>query len=193
MAETAESAPSNGAAGPAQTTPAAAPPDGDNLDRVRNILFGQKARDLDDRVSRSEERLMREIAELRTAVDRRVDTLEAFVKEEVASLGRRLQAESTARGDADTDLEASVADLGRSLERKIGAARDEAEAGARALRQSLLERSNELRDELSAKAAELFADIERAAADLQHRKTDRAALAALLNDVALRLSADDEG
>jgi len=192
MAKPNPTPPKNGSPGPVATTPAAEAPEGDNLDRVRNILFGQKARDLDDRLGKSEQRILRELGELRTALDRRVDTLEAYVKEEVASFGRRLAAEQTARSDSDTDLESSINDLGRSMERKLTAARDANEESARELRQSVLERSNALRDELSAKASELFEAIETAAAELQHRKTDRAALAALLNDVALRLSADDD-
>lgn len=64
----------NGAAAP---TPPPDPVDpSGNLDRVRDILFGQQAREQDQRLARSEERILRELATLRQELVGRVEGLE---------------------------------------------------------------------------------------------------------------------
>ena len=58
----------------------------------------------------------------------------------------------------------------------------------REIRNDLLQQSKELTDAIRAKGEELIALLERRAQELQHAKTDRAALAGLFNEVALRLT-----
>ena len=58
----------------------------------------------------------------------------------------------------------------------------------RALRQQMLDQSKTINDELRRKYEELAASIAREAGELRHDKTDRAALADLFTEVALRLN-----
>ena len=57
-----------------------------NVDRIRNILFGSQMRDYDGRFQRLEERLVRDAAEVRSDLQKRLEALEAFMKGEVESL-----------------------------------------------------------------------------------------------------------
>ncbi len=109
------------------------------------------------------------------------------------ALGKRLTHEAGERNEADRELETSLKDLTRSTERRSAELKDEQDEAAREIRKALLDRSNTLREELRQKAEELFAAIERESADLRNRKTDRASLAAMLNEVAMRLSAESDG
>lgn len=73
-----------GALGPVGTatidgTPSAEPLDAAgnaSLDKVRDILFGVQARDIERRFARLEERLVKETTDLKEGVSRRVDALE---------------------------------------------------------------------------------------------------------------------
>ncbi|MFI5179118.1 MAG: hypothetical protein ACHQO8_11165, partial [Vicinamibacterales bacterium] len=57
-----------------------------NLDKVRDILFGGQARDIDRRFQRIEERLLKETADLKDDVRKRLSALEQFMKQESATL-----------------------------------------------------------------------------------------------------------
>ena len=58
----------------------------------------------------------------------------------------------------------------------------------REIRNDLLQQSKELTDAIRNKGEELVALLERRANELQHAKTDRAALASLFSEVSLRLN-----
>src|SRR5438445_469176 len=73
---------------------------GENLEKVRDILFGAQMRDQDRRFGRLEERLAKDLADVREETKARLESLEAYLKKEVQSLVDRLKNESSQRGDA---------------------------------------------------------------------------------------------
>ncbi|MEO5721011.1 MAG: hypothetical protein ABIR71_06025, partial [Chthoniobacterales bacterium] len=75
----------------AEQTNGAAVDESQNVDRIRDILFGSQMRDYDGRFQRVEERLVREAAELRGDLQKRLEALEAYMKGEVESLTHRLR------------------------------------------------------------------------------------------------------
>ena len=70
---------------------------GGNLDKVRDLLFGGQMRDYDRKFARLEESLVKETADLREEVRRRLSALEAYMKAEVESQSDRLRAEQEGR------------------------------------------------------------------------------------------------
>ncbi|MDR1946706.1 MAG: hypothetical protein LBQ51_06020 [Desulfovibrio sp.] len=70
------------------------------MEQVRELLFGSQLKSMDTRVQRQEERLMREIADVRDALKSRLDSLENFMKSEVGSLLNRIQEEHAERAEA---------------------------------------------------------------------------------------------
>ena len=75
-----------------------------------------------------------------------------------------------------------------SILKKIGEFENQESQAKREIRNDLLQQSKELSDAIRGKGEELIALLERRAQELQHAKTDRAALAGLLNEMALRLT-----
>ena len=67
------------------------------MDKIRDILFGSQMRDYDKRFTRLEERLSQDAITLREELKKRLDTLEAFVRQEGESLSQRLKNEKTER------------------------------------------------------------------------------------------------
>jgi hypothetical protein len=167
---------------PAQhdATPEASPgndPGPGNIDKIRDILFGSNMRDYEQRFARLEEALKKESSDLRETTRRHLEALESFVHKEFAALEARLNTERDERS-------ATAA----SLHRKIGEMENHEAQAKREIRNDLLQQSKELTDAIRAKGEELIALLERRAQELQHAKTDRAALAGLFNEVALRLT-----
>jgi hypothetical protein len=161
---------------------------GASIDKVRDILFGVQMRDYDKRFARLEERLVKETADLREDVRKRLAALEQYVQHEVAALGDRLAAEQNERVDADKDLGVQLRDTGKSFEKKTAAMDDQSARAQRDLRQQLLEQHQRLTDEIQQKHQELLAALGRESSELKDEKADRAALASLFTEMAMRLS-----
>jgi hypothetical protein len=161
-----------------------------NLDKVRDILFGGQMRDNDRRFQRLEERLVQETADLKDEVRKRLAALEQFVKQETASLAERIRTEHDERTDATKDLARDAREAAKAFEKKTGQLDDQIGRTQRELRQQILETHQQLTDDLRQKIDEVIARLTMEAADLRHEKTDRASLAALLTEMAMRLTND---
>lgn len=159
-----------------------------NIDKIRDILFGANMRDYDARFARLEEALMKEAAELRESTRRRFETLENYVKKEVDALQARLKTEREERSDVSSQHSRELKEAGESLSKKIRDLDDHTASAASDLRQDILNHSRNLMDELRARHEEIALVLERRFHELHHSKTDRAALASLLTEVAMRLN-----
>jgi hypothetical protein len=161
-----------------------------NLDKVRDILFGGQARDIDRRFQRLEDRLLKETAELKDDIRKRLTTLEQFVKQETATLAERIKTEHDERTDATKDLARDARDTAKAFEKKTGQIDDQVGKVQRELRQQILDARQSLTDDLRQKIDDVLLRLSQESADLRTEKTDRATLAALLNEMAMRLSTD---
>lgn len=158
-----------------------------NLDKIRDILFGNQVRDYEQRFTRLEEHLIKECSNLRDDTKKRLDSLEAYIKNEVDSLTTRLRSEQTERQEAVTGINQEIQNLATALERKIAQLDEQTSQNQRDLRQQILDQSKRLDDDLQQNHTELLAALEREAKELQTQKTDRSSLARLFADLAIRL------
>ena len=161
-----------------------------SLDKVRDILFGNQMRDVERRFARLEERLAKETADLKEDLRKRLDTLEAYMRRESESLEGQIKAERADRVDAHTSLSNELKDNARSFERRSTSIDEQQSKGQRDLRQQMLEQHQRLSEDLRQKVEEILATLSRTAQELRTDKTDRATLAALLTEVAMRLTDD---
>lgn len=161
-----------------------------NIDKIRQILFGNQMRDYEKRFSRLEERLLKESADLRDETRKRFDSLETFIKNELEAVSERLRAEQRTREESAQSLSREMQEASKSLEKKLGQADEQNSRSQRDLRQQILDQSKNLSDEIRQKHEEISAMLAREVAELSRDKTDRSALAALFSEVALRLNDD---
>ncbi len=159
-----------------------------NIDKVRDILFGGQMRDYERRFAKLEERLARDTAELKDEVKKRLAALTEFVKHETETLAGRIKTEHDERTDATKDLSRELRDASKAVEKKTGQLDDQLTRTQRELRQQLLELNKQLTDEIGRKADEVLARMAQEAHELRVDKADRATIAALLQEVALRLT-----
>lgn len=159
-----------------------------NVDKIRDILFGSQMRDYEQRFARLEEALKKESLDLRDSTRRHLEALEGFVHKELAALEARLNAERDERSEGHSRLTADLSSASTSIMKKIGEIENHEAQAKREIRNDVLQQSKELTDAIHNKGEELIALLERRAQELNHTKTDRAGLAGLLNEVALRLT-----
>ncbi|MDJ0991699.1 MAG: hypothetical protein QNI85_16890 [Desulfobacterales bacterium] len=159
----------------------------ENIDKIRDILFGSKERQYDQKFVSLETAIQKEISDLRGETKKSLASLETFVKKELASLGDQLRTEQEERHEAMEDAAAKIDNARKALERKLGQLSDKTVAGQRDLQEQLLQQSKSLLEEIHDKHEALGADLDAAARELRNEKTDRIELANMLMEVALRL------
>ena len=161
---------------------------GASLEKVRDLLFGVQIREFDKRFVRVEERLAKEISDLKEDVKKRLSTLEGYVKKEVDSLEERLKAEQETRSDLLKEVSREIKENAKSFEKKASSLDDQMAKSQKELRQQMLDLNKRLSDEIREKGEEIMAVLVRETKELRFEKTDRSALASLLTEVAMRLN-----
>ncbi len=161
-----------------------------NIDKIRDILFGSQSRDFDRRFSRLEDRLVKEVSEMRDETRKKLDALEDFIKSEVKSLTDRLANEQNARIDSAQDLSGSLKELSHNLDKKVTQINEQSAKSESELRQQLLTLSKNLTDEIQKRHNEALASLERESAEIREDKADRTAIADIFNEMAMRLTND---
>jgi hypothetical protein len=173
---------------PAQSQPQVLRGGAGNVDKIRDILFGSQMRDYESRFARLEETLIKETLEIRETNKRRFEQLESYIRREFETVQTRLKAERDERSDGTSQQSRELKELNESLGRRIRDLDDRETNVERALRSDLLQQARELTEEIRARHDEMAAILEKRVSELRDGKTDRAALATLFNEVALRLS-----
>lgn len=161
--------------------------EGANVDKIRDILFGSQMRDYEKRFSRMEDRLAKDAAALREDLKKRFDALESFAKQEAESLGQRLKGEKSERLDALKELSRELRDTAKAFEKKLSQMEDEFASGQGDLRTRILEQSKSLAADMQEKHRTINATLEGEVESLREDLTDRAALADLFAELAMRL------
>jgi len=161
---------------------------GGNVDKIRDILFGPQMRSYESRFAALQEALAKETAEIRETNRRRFDQLESYVKGEFEALQGRWKAEREERSDGASQQSRELRELGESLSRRLRDLDDRSIAVERDLRSQLLQQAKDLSEEMRARNEETGALLEKRFQELRQTKTDRAALATLFSEVALRLN-----
>ena len=158
-----------------------------NVDRIRNILFGSQMRDYDGRFQRLEERLSQEAGELRADLQRRLDALEGFMRGEGEAMTHRLATEHAERSQGLDKIAHELGEAARRLEEKINNLDSHAAKELRDVRQQLLDQSKALSGEMKEKYDQLKAGLEQESQQIRGAMTGREALAEMLSEVSLRL------
>jgi hypothetical protein len=159
-----------------------------NVDKIRDILFGSQMRDYEARFARLEETLVKETLEIRETSRRRFDQLETYIKREFETVQAKFKAERDERLDVAAQHSRELKELGESLSRRIRDLDDRTTAAERDLRSQMMDQAREITGEMHSGHEEVVSVLEKRVHELRDGKADRAALATLFTEVALRLS-----
>ena len=158
-----------------------------DLDELRDVIFGGQIREYERRFARMEERMAKELAEVRNEVRDRCTALERYLRDELESITVELRAAQQSRAAEERRLSQSIVDAAKGAEERITALSELVAKQHRDLRTQLLEQAKTITDDVQRRHADLAAREQRDAAELRDGKADRAALSALFMEVALRL------
>ena len=163
---------------------------GANVDKIRDILFGNQMRDYDRKFSNLEDRLLKEVSRVREESGKRLEALENFIKKELEAISDRQKNEESERKQSIKALSNEWDKAAKDLDKKLSSLDGQFTASTRDLRQQILDQYQNLSSDISSKYHELTEMQERIASELREDKVDRTALSALLTDLALRISGE---
>jgi hypothetical protein len=165
----------------------------ESLDKVRDILFGGQMRAVESRLHGLEERLRSEADAMRADFAKQVESLDGFIRSEVQLLGERLAAERSKRTEELKSLAAEIKEALRALEKRHVRLEEATNMADAALRDQLLLQSKAASTELTRLGERLTAELKRSHHELKSTKTDSAALAGFLSELAARVGGTPGG
>jgi uncharacterized phage infection (PIP) family protein YhgE len=163
---------------------------GASIDKVRDILFGNQVREFDRKFARLEDRIVKEASDLKDEVRNRLAALEQYTKTEMESLSEHLKVEHEDRVDSYGIVSRELKEAAKSLERRTTTLDEQLAKSQRDLRQQILEQNQRLSDDIRKKMDDVLAALAHEARELRNDKADRATLAGLLTEMAMRLTND---
>ncbi len=165
---------------------------GDNgsnrLDQVRELLFGEQARDVDHRIAELENRLGKKLEALQNDMVKRFEAAQKSNQAMFDKLRESLEREAETRADSARQLSADLERTGSDLGKKIDDLDERSHASLTQLEQQLASRADALKADIGSLAASSSAALAEASNDLGDRKADRTALAAMFTELAEQLS-----
>ncbi len=163
---------------------------GGSIGQIRDILFGNQMREYEKKFSRMEERILKESAELRSDFSKRFESLNRYVRQEIADLAERLKAEQEKRAEAIQKLVQDLAATAATLERKAELMEKQLEKSNTEWRRQLMEQSQALSEDMDRKYEQTATDLVQTARELRENKIDRGMLADLFIEMAMNLNSD---
>ncbi len=162
----------------------------DNVDKIREILFGGQMRDYEGRFAELERKLTQRIDRMSTEFEKRLERLNSYAKREIDKVGDRLKTERQDRV-ADTKSGArELKDFSQQVESWFGEVEDRLDGETRDLRNAMHEQSEELAALIAETRDHLSTAISDETRELADAKLAREDLAGLLSEVAMRLKKD---
>jgi len=161
---------------------------GENVDRIREILFGSQQREFEKKLARFDERLAAEAATLREESKKRFDSLNSYIKSEMESMAERVKAEQDDRVEKLNLLGRELKELAKVTEKRLTQLDELVSKNQRDVRKQILDQGEELSGEFRRLHQEIKSSVERSVKELNEDKPGRSALANLFTEMALRLN-----
>lgn len=160
----------------------------ENVDKIRDILFGGQMRDYDRRFNELEQRLAKENQRVADEVSSRLDKLDTYIKKEIDRIAEKSKQEKKDRLDAEKSLDQSLQKSAKDLLNAIGNVDESLTENCAELRKDLHDQSQEFEKNLNQSKADLEYDLDTKSKELHELKVSRDELAGFFNEIALRLN-----
>jgi hypothetical protein len=161
----------------------------ENLEKIRELLFGSQAKTFESKMVRMDERLLREIGDVRNEVRNRLDSLEMYVKNELQTVIGRITSEHEQRSEAFRQMTVNLRDTAEAFEKKTAQLDNKLEEKTKELREQLLFQAKRLTDDTLKKHEEAVQAMEESATRIRSEYVDRSNLSKLFTELAVRLDA----
>ncbi|MDH3493967.1 MAG: hypothetical protein OEM82_10485 [Acidobacteriota bacterium] len=161
--------------------------DADNIDKIRDILFGVQVREFEQKISALETRFNLELKTIREETREQIEKLEQIVNKEISALTDEVQGEVNLRVDGLKAVSGEIARTSNELDEKFSKVNAVSAKNESEIRQ-IRDRSAELEGSIRKKLEEVVSAVDQETKEIRDQKADRAALADLFTEMAMRLA-----
>lgn len=161
-----------------------------SMDKIRDILFGNQAKDYEKRFVTMEKRLAQEAFELKEELLKRIDALEIYTKQEMKDINARIKKESNERADTHKIIQGELKQGVESLNKKIVQGEENLSIKSTELRDQILAQSKQLSEEILSRYDTASKNMKQTAQELDTAKVNRSDLSGFFLELAMRLSDD---
>lgn len=158
---------------------------GQNINKIRDILFGAEMRKNDTRLASLETRFNQESAHLRADMEQRMDSIETLIRAEFETLTDKLQLEKKERQESLLAVDVSLKTADVLLTKRIGELETQSVDEIRKLRHQTHDDIKNLRHNLQKLREESQALMEKELDILRKTKIDKASIASLFSNDAV--------
>ncbi len=159
----------------------------ENIGKIRDILFGSQARQIEKKLAAMEDKLEKGLAALRSETKTTLDTLEQFTRKELRSIADQLNQEKNERMESADSLTEKIGDAKKGLEGKLRVLNDKVIDNQREAQDQILQQAKTVMTEMREKNDALQKHLDQSIDALGHEKTDRMALADLFMEASMQL------
>ena len=163
---------------------------GENVDKIRDILFGEEMRVYERRFTELDQRLVREQQKLKDELSSRINKFEGFMKKEIEKLTEKGKQEKKDRVDGDKSLKDNIQDVVKELNRLIDEVDETLSKDCTELRQEIHDLSQETDTNINNMGTRLQDALDIESGDLYKAKAGREELSELFTELAMRLNKD---
>ncbi|MDH3583164.1 MAG: hypothetical protein OER86_03005 [Phycisphaerae bacterium] len=161
--------------------------DAQNIDKVREILFGSQARAVDKKLSTLDKTLRKQTDALAKDLQNRMDDLEDYVQGEIKALQDRLKLEQNERTADVREASRTLTEAQKGLQKRLTDQLGAVQAGNKGVVKRVEDQGKRLQAEIQQTYDELLESQNEAFDELLSDKQDRQALADLFRDLAAKL------
>ena len=165
----------------------------DNVDKIRDILFGNQMREVDQRFANLEKSLSRDLAAMRNENALQIESLKTYIESEIEILGSKLSAEEKSRIEDDDGLDDKLKQGVKQIDKKLSDLGKSLDKNARDINQKILKQSQDFSNELNNQINEARDRMDGHRQELAAAKVDKLLLSEVLSSMALQVNGDDSG
>lgn len=163
----------------------------DNVDKIRDILFGNQMREVEQRFANLEKSLANDLVSMRNENALQIESLKTFIESEIEILGSKLSGEEQSRIENVDELDDKVKQQVKQIDKKIGDVVKSLDKNSRDMNQKILKQSQDFSNELGGQISEARDRMDSHRQELSSAKVDKLVLSEMLNALALQVNPDD--
>lgn len=161
-----------------------------NVDKIREILFGGQMRDYEQRFADLETRLAKNVEQISSGFEKRLDRLDIFARRELEKLAEQVKDERKARRDEGKQGSKELKELAQQLESWCAELEEQIGSETQQLRGLLSEQGEEMSGMISDTHDQLSKSLAAETRSLADGKLAHEDLATVLTELAARLKKD---
>lgn len=161
-----------------------------NVDKIREILFGGQMKDYEGRFKRLEEKLVQESTRLTKELENKFAAMEQSLRNEIERKDQQLQQEKNDRLAGLNSMDDSLQALNAALSNRLDELDADSQKSLSNARQEFQDEISILQTNLREQQESLLRSLEEESNYLRNDKVSRNAMAGMFNELSLRLNGE---